>query len=83
MYCVLPEILSLLDRYTHRVEYKGGSRQLRAQNIVVTSICSPEECYKYQADEPIKQLLRRIDKIVELKDETEVEGNTSLDFITI
>lgn len=58
-------LLALLDRYECRVEYKGGSRQLLARVIIVTSILPPEHCIP--AGEPAEQLLRRIDRVQELK----------------
>nr|DAV82814.1 MAG TPA: Rep protein [Cressdnaviricota sp.] len=60
------EMLSLLDRYEKRIEYKGGNRQFLGRNIVVTSIRSPENVYMV-ADEPVVQLLRRIDVITKLE----------------
>lgn len=75
----ITEMLSLLDRYEKRVEYKGGTRQFKARMIVVTSALCPEECYK-NTGEAIDQLLRRIDHIQCLVTDvtvTEVGGNTS------
>ena len=73
------ELLMILDRYEKRIECKGGSRQLRAKRIIVTSIFSPEEMYKGMQErathhEPMEQLLRRID--VTQKFGSEVAGNT-------
>nr|QKV51323.1 putative replication associated protein [Crucivirus sp.] len=62
----ITEMLSLLDKYEKRIETKGGSRQLLAKTIIVTSIHSPNDCYKGCADEPIQQLLRRIDETIHL-----------------
>lgn len=56
----ITEMLSLLDRYEKRVEFKGGSRQFLASHIIITSISSPETLYAHTG-EAIKQLLRRID----------------------
>lgn len=67
-------MLALLDRYPMIVEYKGGQRQFKAQRITVTCLYNPEVCYKHTG-ECIKQLLRRIDKIIHLvSDVSEVEG---------
>ena len=55
------DLLTLLDRYERRVEFKGGCRQFLAKNIVITSIMRPEQCYP-NVGEDIQQLLRRIDK---------------------
>jgi len=67
-------MLALLDRYPMIVEYKGGQRQFRAQRITVTCLYGPDDCYRHTG-ECIKQLLRRIDKVVHLvSDVAEVEG---------
>lgn len=58
----LTEMLSLLDRYEKRVEYKGGWRQFKPLRIIITSAKDPESCY-YGVGECIKQLLRRIDEV--------------------
>ncbi|AJD07502.1 replication-associated protein [Odonata-associated circular virus-20] len=62
------DLLRLLDRYPMQVECKGGSRQFLAEKISITSIYHPEKVYKNLEEEPIEQLLRRIDKIVNLTD---------------
>lgn len=58
----LTEMLSITDRYAHRIECKGGERQLLARNIYITSAFAPQDCYR-GCNEQIDQLLRRIDKI--------------------
>lgn len=75
----LTEMLRLLDRYECRVEVKGGMRQFKPRWIVITSIKKPEECYQSASGEPIKQLLRRLDETIEIRDseKPEVEGNTT------
>lgn len=55
----LTEMLSLLDRYEKRIEHKGGHRQFRPLQIVVTSCLPPNECYT-NTGEAIEQLMRRI-----------------------
>lgn len=62
----ITEMLSLLDCYEKRVEFKGGQRQFRARRIVITSAVKPEDCYR-GTGEKIKQLLRRIQKVEEVK----------------
>ena len=61
-FCSFEELLKLLDRYAYRVECKGGSRQLLATKIIITSAYSPQELY-CDSEENINQLLRRIDEI--------------------
>lgn len=58
----ITEMLSLLDRYEKRVEFKGGYRQLRAEYIIVTSAFAPQDCYE-ATGESIQQLIRRIDEV--------------------
>uniref|UniRef100_UPI00404779B6 hypothetical protein n=1 Tax=Flavobacterium sp. TaxID=239 RepID=UPI00404779B6 len=55
------ELLKFLDRYAFRVETKGGSRQMLAKQIIITSAFHPADLFKTRED--IKQLLRRIDEI--------------------
>lgn len=59
-FCKYHELLTLLDRYPYVVEQKGGSRQLRARTMFVTSCYSPWEVYKGKTTEDLKQLIRRI-----------------------
>lgn len=68
------EMLSLLDRYEKRVEYKGGTRQFKPRTIVITSVKPPAAHYT-QTGEPVKQLLRRITRVTELCNEVG-GGNT-------
>lgn len=61
-FCTFHELLRILDRYPFRVEVKGGSRELLAKNIWITSPFHPQNVYKTKED--CKQLLRRLDQIV-------------------
>jgi len=61
-FCRFEELLKLLDSYPYRVECKGGSRQLLATQIIITSAYSPQQLY-CDSEENIDQLLRRIDEI--------------------
>lgn len=58
----LTEMLSLLDRYERRVEFKGGHRQFRPRLIIVTCLVHPRFCYR-NVGEDVGQLLRRIDVV--------------------
>ena len=71
----LTDLLDLLDRYETRIEYKGGTRQFLAKNIIVTCAHHPKDIYK-STGEKIDQLLRRIDEIHYLGPVSDVEGNT-------
>jgi len=64
------ELLTLLDRYERRVEFKGGSRQFVAKNIVITSCAHPLATYT-NVGERIDQLIRRIDIIEQLGEESQ------------
>lgn len=55
------EILRLLDRYSFTVETKGGTRQILAKRIIITSCYHPQELFETRED--INQLIRRIDEI--------------------
>ncbi len=60
-------MLRLLDRYACQVETKGGHRQILARGIVITSIRSPRVIYNAsEPDEPNKQLIRRITRIIHM-----------------
>lgn len=75
-FCTFHELLRILDRYEYRIEVKGGSRQLLAKNIWITSCFPPDKVYDTRED--IGQLLRRIDLIENLdpNPDPEVGGNT-------
>lgn len=76
-FCTFHELLRILDRYPYTVEVKGGSRQLLATDIWITSCFPPDEVYDTRED--VGQLLRRIDEIIlvsEMRSEMEVAGNT-------
>lgn len=70
-----------------RVECKGGSRQLQAITIVITSIYPPQELYKAAElqKEPLQQLMRRISSVIHTEFDQrfcpEVGGNTSPDLV--
>lgn len=61
-YSVLKE---LTDRYPCRVQVKGGMRSFLAKVIVITSLLSPENLFCMHP-EGGKEMLRRIDRIIEL-----------------
>lgn len=65
-HCNLSELLRILDRYPYRVMFKGGSCELLAKNIWITSCFSPQDCYR-NCGEKINQLLRRISEIIHIK----------------
>lgn len=57
-------MLSLLDRYTAKVQYKGGMARFVATRIAITSPLPPEEWYpNLAAADKIDQLLRRITRV--------------------
>lgn len=73
-FCTFHELLRILDRYPYTVEVKGGSRQLLAKRIYITSCFHPEKVYDTRED--IAQLIRRITHIVGIGIRDEVGGNT-------
>lgn len=59
-------MLTLLDRYTARVQVKGGMRKFVATKIAITSPKHPRLWYPEQSDDRVEQLMRRITRIVRL-----------------
>lgn len=63
----LGDLLTILDRYECPVQYKGGTIEFVATNIIITSPCHPKDWYRKCEDENIwAQLDRRINKICNL-----------------
>jgi len=57
----LSYMLNLLDRYAMTIDTKGGSTQMLAKNIIITSNYNPEDLYtKEDCKEHKNALLRRI-----------------------
>lgn len=65
-FCVFNELLRMLDKYPYSIECKGGSRQLLATKMYITSPFHPKDVYAGVTTECKEQLLRRIRKIVHL-----------------
>jgi len=59
-------VLSLWDRYDCPVEYKGGTIEFCATDIIVTSPSHPIDWYENMGDDRIEQLMRRITSIEKL-----------------
>jgi hypothetical protein len=66
-FCSYSTMLRLLDQYPFTVEYKGGTRELLAEVIFLTSCKPPNELYNLDEDQ--QQLLRRIEEIIFLPDD--------------
>lgn len=62
-FCKFRTFIKLLDRHPFRVECKGGSRQLRAKNIIITCPYRPEEIWEGRTGEDLYQLTRRITEV--------------------
>lgn len=62
-FCTFAELLRLLDRYPLTVETKGGTRQMLAKRIYITSPKCPATTWEGRTPEDIDQLLRRIEHI--------------------
>lgn len=59
-------ILRLLDRYPYAVEVKGSTKQMVAEDIIITSCFNPIKAFKRFEDDDndeLRQIMRRIDKI--------------------
>lgn len=63
-FCKFHVLLKILDRYPYRVQVKGSSRQLNSKYMYITSPYSPYEVYSSKSQEDVKQLIRRISKII-------------------
>lgn len=61
--CTFAELLRLFDRYPHRVECKGGSREFLSTRIFITTPKSPADTWEGRSEEDIEQLLRRITEV--------------------
>lgn len=63
-------LLSLLDRYTCNVQFKGGMTKFVASHIIITSPIHPEEWYNLEDKEgKYNQLMRRITEIYDLNED--------------
>lgn len=60
-FCTFHELLRVLDVYPIRVENKGGSVQMVAKRIWITTAFHPEDLYDTRED--LEQLMRRITRI--------------------
>lgn len=74
----LSYMLNLLDRYAMTIDIKGGSTQLLAKKVIITSNYQPEDLYTGElCKEHRKALLRRFTKIVPyIKENTEQSLST-------
>ena len=64
-FCSFKMLLMILDRYECRVECKGGSRQLRAKRIFITTPKNVENTWQDKTLEDLYQLTRRITEVRE------------------
>lgn len=76
----LVDLLGIIDRYEFTVECKGGSRQLLATHIYITSVVHPAQLY-ITFGENDQQLLRRIDEVKVVYTEEEAAKRSTLDQI--
>jgi hypothetical protein len=61
-------LLSLLDRYCCKVQYKGGAIEFAAMQIAITSPIHPKDWYwSLQEGDKYDQLARRISEMVHCK----------------
>lgn len=72
--CTLTTLLRMTDRYPLRVNVKHSSREWNPQRIYVTAPCGPRDFFpKYSDLGAADQLLRRLTKCIEVKENAEVE----------
>lgn len=71
-------ILGLLDRYPFTVETKGGARQMKSSDFVITSCFKPDEIYQGCAENR-NQLLRRIKEIWHFVDNVIIKSRVLFD----
>jgi len=62
------ELLRLFDRYPHLVQQKGATVTFKPKLIILTTTHSPQDTFPHH-EEDMDQLLRRIDKIVNLNED--------------
>lgn len=76
-FCSFPELLRITDKLQFRVEYKGGSRQLLAKKIIITTPHPPERSFP-SSREHLWQLMRRISEVREFgdKEQAPLEHNS-------
>lgn len=67
-FCKYHELLTLLDIYPFRVETKGGSRQIQATTIFITTPVPLVEIWSHRTAEDIKQLSRRITHTININE---------------
>lgn len=60
------DLLGLLGEHAYTIETKGGTRQFLAKKIIITAPVKPQVMFG-SINEDIRQLLRRIDKIIEIR----------------
>lgn len=70
-WCKFSDMLEYADRFPVQVEVKGGYRQLRAKQFVITCPYKPEGIWKTVED--MGQLYRRIGRMIEFTDRGTVE----------
>lgn len=66
-------LLRLLDRYPYAVEVKGSTRQMVAEDIIITSCFDPITVFRRVEDtgnKELEQIMRRIDEIYEVKEDS-------------
>ncbi len=61
-------VLGLLDTKPMRVECKGSSRQFLAKKVILTSLEAPQYTFGTVGNEPVRQLVRRITRVIDMTD---------------
>lgn len=68
-WCMFDELLSWLDKYTFQGEIKGSQVNVTAGRVVVTTPHSPEDTFAGITDENLRQLTRRITRVIHMEAE--------------
>ncbi len=67
-FCKFHELLTLTDRYPCQREIKGGTVQINSKFIIFTSPRKPQDMWENRTTEDLKQLMRRVDRVVRIED---------------
>lgn len=68
-FCTFAELLRLCDQYPHVVEYKGGTCQFLARDLIITSPLDPYVTWVGRESEELLQLCRRIESVKYFEDD--------------
>lgn len=73
-FCKFHELLTLLDIYPFRVETKGGSREIQAKTIFITTPIPLVQMWSQRTAEDLKQLKRRITHTIHITEKEKLKS---------